>query len=78
MKICHITTVHKITDNRIFYKQCRSLQKYGHNVFLIGSYEQDVDLDGVNILSLPFEGLMVHVFGKIAAAILLLKYRFSS
>jgi len=35
IKICHITTVHPRYDVRIFYKECKSLQKNGFNVNLI-------------------------------------------
>ena len=33
-KICHISTVHKPFDTRIFYKECRSLVKEGYDVHL--------------------------------------------
>lgn len=33
MKICHITTVHKRYDIRIFWKECISTIKEGHEVF---------------------------------------------
>ena len=35
MKVCHITTVHKATDERIYYKECKSLQHHGYDVSLI-------------------------------------------
>lgn len=34
-KVCHITTVHKIQDVRIFHKECVSLAKNGFDVTLI-------------------------------------------
>lgn len=55
MNICHISTVHKIKDSRILYKQCVSLAKNNHTVYLIGSYDEDTSLEGVNILALPFQ-----------------------
>ena len=53
--LCHITTVHRIKDSRILYKQCVSLVKNNNIVYLIGSYEKDVSLNGVNIVALPFQ-----------------------
>ncbi|HBF87356.1 MAG TPA: glycosyl transferase [Bacteroidales bacterium] len=35
MKICHITTVHDAKDVRIFYKECSSLSKLGHDVYFV-------------------------------------------
>ncbi len=37
MKICHITTVHKPKDARIFYRMCSALAAKGHEVTLIAS-----------------------------------------
>lgn len=34
-RICHLTSVHDRYDNRIFFKQCRSLKKHGYEVHLI-------------------------------------------
>lgn len=39
MKVCHVTSAHKTTDIRIFIKECQSLQKAGHDVFLVGRGE---------------------------------------
>lgn len=36
MKVCHFTSAHDTSDDRIFLKECRSLQKAGHEVFLVG------------------------------------------
>ena len=36
MRVCHFTSVHETTDVRIFLKECQSLQKAGHEVFLVG------------------------------------------
>ena len=35
MKVCHITSVHRATDPRIFYKECASLSKAGYEVVLV-------------------------------------------
>lgn len=53
MNICHITSVHKSTDNRIFYKECVSLKKNAYTVSLIAPGEQDHNRDGINIYGIP-------------------------
>jgi glycosyltransferase involved in cell wall biosynthesis len=35
IRICHLTTVHKRYDTRIFQKQCQSLAKFGYDVTLL-------------------------------------------
>ena len=52
MKICHITTVHKASDLRIFHKQCCSLQKAGFSVNLIAPNIDKQSLKGVRIIGL--------------------------
>lgn len=39
MKVCHFTSAHETTDTRIYIKECCSLQKAGHEVFLVGRGE---------------------------------------
>jgi len=52
LKICHLTSVHKRYDTRIFQKQCRSLAKSGYDITLIciDNLEDEVT-DGVKIVS---------------------------
>ncbi|MBM78681.1 MAG: glycosyl transferase [Crocinitomicaceae bacterium] len=52
MKVCHITTVHKANDVRIFHKQCRSLQKHGFFVNLIAPNVKNQEIEGVKIIGL--------------------------
>jgi glycosyltransferase involved in cell wall biosynthesis len=52
MKICHITTVHKPSDVRIFHKQCCSLQKNGFSVELIAPNVQKKSLKGIKLIGL--------------------------
>jgi glycosyltransferase involved in cell wall biosynthesis len=53
-KICHISTVHSVQDDRIFYKECISLKGEGYEVFLVIPTENDKLVDGVQIKSIPF------------------------
>lgn len=39
MKVCHITSVHKSTDVRIFEKECVSLAAAGYDVYLVAQGE---------------------------------------
>lgn len=41
MKVCHITTVHRSTDERIFFKECVSLKHHGYEVCLIAPEKGD-------------------------------------
>src|SRR5580704_12068965 len=51
IKICHLTSVHRATDTRIFYKECRSLAKV-YQVSLIALAEKSEEVDGVKIIAL--------------------------
>lgn len=50
-KICHISSVHKSRDVRIFEKQCKSLASEGYDVYLIIPDGKDWEEDGVKVLS---------------------------
>lgn len=51
-KICHITTVHPVNDNRIFYKECVSLKNGGYEVYLICSGTPSREIEGIAIIGL--------------------------
>ncbi len=53
-KICHITTVHQANDDRVFYKECVSLNDNGYKVYLLVQNSKNEVKDGVNIVALPF------------------------
>ena len=52
MKVVHITTVHQPLDIRILYKECISLKKAGHEVYLIAKGVEEKRIEGVKII--PF------------------------
>ncbi len=53
MRVCILSSVHLALDNRVFYREARSLRKAGHEVTLIAVHPQDEVRDGVNIIALP-------------------------
>lgn len=55
MKICHLTTVHKPEDIRIFVKECQSLAKAGHDVTLLVANGPTYEKYGVRIVGVPIE-----------------------
>lgn len=53
LKVCQITTVHNVLDDRIFYRECASLAKKGHEVYLIGPHDKNEVREGVHIIGIP-------------------------
>jgi len=51
-KICHLTSVHKEGDSRIFHKECKSLVKAGIDVNLVVTGAVDKQVDGVKIFGI--------------------------
>ena len=49
MKVCHFTSVHNTADDRIFLKECQSLQKNGYDVYLVGKGESR-EQEGIHIV----------------------------
>ncbi len=51
MRVCHFTSAHKVTDDRIFLKECVSLAENGFEVYIVGIGKSST-LSGVNIIGL--------------------------
>jgi glycosyltransferase involved in cell wall biosynthesis len=76
MKIVHITSVHPWDDVRIFYRECRSLSKIGHDVYLIAQHKTksqfrafDVNIIGVRVPKSRFDRFLVTRRAVISQAI---------
>ena len=50
-KVCHFTSAHYNTDNRIFEKECKSLANAGYDVYLVGAGKSREE-DGVHVIGL--------------------------
>ena len=53
MKVCILSSVHIALDNRVFYREARSLRSAGYDVTLIAVHPQDEIKDGIQIIGLP-------------------------
>ncbi len=51
--VCHISTVHRSDDVRIFQKEARSLAKAGYGVAFVVRAQEELEVDGVRIVPLP-------------------------
>ena len=51
--IAQLSSHHNILDNRIFYRECRSLAAAGYDVVLVAQHDQDEVRDGIRILAVP-------------------------
>jgi len=52
LKVCHLSTVHPLNDNRIFHKQCKTLVETGYDVTLIIAHDRNETKDGVKVIGL--------------------------
>lgn len=52
-RVCILSSVHLALDNRVFYREARSLQRAGHDVVLIAVHGRDEIKDGIHIRGLP-------------------------
>ena len=51
--ICEVSTRHRTDDSRIFIKISRSLRKICDNVSFIGTGEESLVKDGINLIGVP-------------------------
>lgn len=51
-RVVHLTTVHRLGDPRIFYKEIPSLQSAGYEVSLVAQHPRNEVLDGVSVVGL--------------------------
>lgn len=49
IKVCHLTSVHRPDDIRIFHKECRSLVRHNYNVVILVKAERDQITNGIQI-----------------------------
>jgi glycosyltransferase involved in cell wall biosynthesis len=52
-KVAHLSSHHNILDNRIFYRECRSLAAAGYEVVLVAQHDHDEIRDGIRIRAVP-------------------------
>lgn len=52
-KVAILSVVHQALDNRVFYREARTLAKAGYDVTLIAVHDRDEVKDGVRIRGLP-------------------------
>lgn len=55
LKVCVITSVHNVFDNRIFQKECKTLVKAGYDVTLLAQHDKSEVVDG-GITIVPLSG----------------------
>ena len=53
MKVCILSTVHIALNNRVFYREARSLRSAGYDVILIAVHPHNEIKDGIQIIGLP-------------------------
>lgn len=67
----HITTVHLPFDNRILYKECRTLCDNGYKVSIIAQHAKAESVYGAEIIPLPFaKNRVQRICGLVPAAFL--------
>ncbi len=55
IKVCHITSVHRWDDSRIFHKECCSVAAAGYDTTLLVANGIDDCVNGVKIVNVPIE-----------------------
>ena len=52
-RVAILSSVHLALDNRVFYREARTLAGAGYDVTLIAVHERDEERDGIHIRALP-------------------------
>ncbi|MGH2536672.1 MAG: glycosyltransferase family 4 protein [Candidatus Promineifilaceae bacterium] len=52
-RVCVLSSVHIALDNRVFYREARSLQAAGYEVTVIAIHARNETVDGIQVLGLP-------------------------
>lgn len=60
MKVCHITTAHSPSSNRIFHKQIKTLVNAGYDAIFIVQNDKNEKVDGAHIIALPKAKNRIH------------------
>lgn len=55
-RVVHLSSVHRASDTRIYYKECQTLAEAGYDVVLVARAEADRDNDGICVKALPNRG----------------------
>lgn len=67
MRVCHVSDIHGINDNRIFYKECISLAEIGYDVVLIAVGRSDICKGVLRIGLKKYPRLLRIIVGPIKA-----------
>ena len=51
-KICMLSSAHSAFDDRIFYREAKSLVKVGYKVYLITSHDKDAIIESIQTILL--------------------------
>lgn len=60
-RVCHISTVHSSDDDRIFFKECKTLTE-NYDVYFIVTNRKFETIDNVHIIPLPYNTSRVYRF----------------
>lgn len=52
-RVAHLTSVHTTMDTRIFWRQCKSVQRAGYDLALIAVHDRDEVIEGIPVLAVP-------------------------
>ena len=64
-KICMLSSAHSASDDRIFYKEAKSLSKAGYDVVIIAQHDKEEIIDNIKIIPLPIPKNRLHRMIKI-------------